>query len=96
MSNPNTFMNNYAIKVQQLVTLIQDLRGMNDWIDQDATLLDRYFAQSGGGAGAGGIPPRSDIVKADVIAAQGALNQVIFAYDSGSPTQKSKILKMVP
>lgn len=94
MSNPTSFMVAYAGKVQALVTLIQEIRGMNDWIDQDSTLIDRYFAQTGG-AFQGGVP-RSDIVKADVIAAQGALNQVIFAYDSGSPTQKSKILKMVP
>jgi hypothetical protein len=95
MSNPNSFMHIYAAKTEQLVALIQDLRGMNDWLVQDPTLLDRYFAQSGSGPGAQGTP-RSDIVKADVVGAQEGLDEVIFAYDSGAPTQKSKILKLIP
>jgi hypothetical protein len=88
MSNPNTFMNTYCGKVQQFVTMIEDLRSLNDWIEQDPTLLTRYFDQAGG--------VRADITEQDVTAAQAAIGQVIFAYDSGSPTQKSHILKMLP
>lgn len=94
MSNPNTFINTYSSKIVQLCGLIQDLRGMNDQIDQDPTLLTRYFAQTP--TGPGGATPRTDIVAADVTGAHDALNQVIIAFDSGAPTQKSKIFKMLP
>jgi hypothetical protein len=40
--------------------------------------------------------PRKDIVAQDVKDAQDALVQVFFTLDSGSPTQKSKIYKMLP
>lgn len=93
MSNPNTFVNTYTTKIQQLMQLIQDLRGLNDALAGDSTLLDRYFAQTS--AGPGSIP-RSDITKADVQAAQAALVQILFTYDSGSPKTRDQLFKMVP
>jgi hypothetical protein len=96
MSNPNTFMNTYAVKIQQWVQLTEDLRGLGIWIDEDPTILDRYFEQTGTGPGAQYGAPRTDIDKDDVTAAKDAISQVLFAYDSGAPTQKSHILKMVP
>lgn len=89
MSNPTTFMAKYETTIATLVKNLEDLRAMNDWIDQDPTLLDRYFSSTR-------QSPRTDITKADVEAAKGAIGQVLFAYDSGNPTQKSHILKMVP
>jgi hypothetical protein len=86
----------YAAKTQQMVVLLEDIRAMNDWIVQDPSLLDRYFSQTPSGGPAGSTVPRNDINKQDVTNAQAALGQVIFAYDSGSPTQKSYILKMIP
>jgi hypothetical protein len=96
MSNPNTFMSTYGAKVQQFVTLLEDLRGLNEWINQDPTLIERYFGQGVGPGGIHGETPRSDITATDVTAAHDAIDQVIFAYDSGAPTQKSHILKMLP
>jgi hypothetical protein len=55
-------------------------------------LVDRYFGLTGVGPGV----PRPDITKQDVLDAQAALVQVFFTLDSGSPTQKSKIYKMLP
>ena len=94
MSNPNSFMHVFAAKTEQFVTLIEDLRGMCDWLVQDPTMLDRYFDQDVSVPGGG--RPRSDIDKDDVMAAKAAIEQVLFAYDSGSPTQKSKILNLIP
>lgn len=93
MSNPNTFMNTYGAKIQQWVQLTEDLRGLGVWIDEDPSLLDRYFNQTSDPRFGS---PRTDITKADVTAAKDAIGQVLFAYDSGAPTQKSHILKMLP
>lgn len=89
MSNPTTFINTYANNIVQLVQILQTLRTQNDQITQDSTLINRYFAQNPNQI-------RSDIVAADVTNAQSALVQVLFAFDSGSPTQKSHLYKMLP
>jgi len=86
-------MREYAAQCQALVAMIDRLRTYNDWIVQDPTMLDRYFGQT---PDASRGEPRTDITKADVTAAKDAIGQVIFAYDSGAPTQKSAILKMIP
>jgi hypothetical protein len=80
-------MNLYVSKIQSLIAMIEDLRTTNSIIDADSTLITRYFASQ---------DARTDIVAADVTGAHDALVQVIFAYDSGSPTQKSHLFKMLP
>ena len=95
MSNPNTFINSYAANIQQYVNLTQTLRTQNDQIDQDPELIADYFAQSSGGS-PGQMPPRTDIVAADVEAAQAAIVQLLFAFDSGDPPQKAALYKMLP
>ena len=92
MSNPLTFMNNYFQLQVQFIQNVQQLRTANDQLAEDPTLIDRYFALTNQGPGV----PRKDIVAADVTAAQGALGQVFFTLDSGNPTQKSLIYKMLP
>jgi hypothetical protein len=39
---------------------------------------------------------RTDIVAADVAAAQAAIVQLLFTFNSGNPTQASALLKMMP
>jgi hypothetical protein len=92
MSNPLTFMNNFFQLQVQFIQNVQLLRTADDQLKQDPTLIDRYFELTGMGPGV----PRKDIVAADITAAQGALEQVFFTLDSGSPTQKSLIYKMLP
>ncbi len=93
MSNPTTFINDYSNNIVQLVKTLKALETQNNMIDSDSTLLDRYFA---------GTPtspfgsPRADIVKADVTAAHGAMVQLLFAFNSGAPTQASALYKMLP
>ena len=87
MSNPTTFINNYVTNISNLVDAIEQARILNDMIAQDSTLVTRYFSSQGA---------RTDIVAADVTNAQNALVQLLFTFDSGSPTQKSYLFKMLP
>jgi len=98
MSNPVTFMNNFFQLNVRFIQNVQELRTAHDQLVEDPTLIDRYFAipPPGQPGSVGPGVPRTDIVAADVTAAQDALVQVFFTLDSGSPTQKSKIYKMLP
>jgi hypothetical protein len=85
-------MNNFFQLNVQFIQQVQQLRTANDQLNEDPTLVDRYFSLTNQGPGV----PRKDIVAQDVLDAQAALVQVFFTLDSGSPTQKSKIYKMLP
>jgi hypothetical protein len=87
MSNAMSFMNSYVNNIQQLINFVEELRVQNAMMSGDNTLVNRYFEEPGS---------RTDIVASDVNAAYTALQQVIFAYDSGNPTQKSLLFKMLP
>jgi hypothetical protein len=89
MSNPISFVNNYVTNIQALINTLEDLRVQNDMITQDSTLITRYFSS-------GPMGVRTDIVAADITAAQNALVQILFTFDSGSPPQKSALYKMMP
>jgi hypothetical protein len=71
------------------------LRVNNDEITQDPTLLERYFSMTPTPPGTfPGQAVRGDITQDDVLAAQAALVQVLFAYDTGAPPQKAALYKM--
>jgi hypothetical protein len=89
MSNPLSFVNSYVNNIMALSTAIEALRVQNDMIAQDPSLITRYFD-------AGPMGVRTDIAAADITAAKDALVQILFTYDSGSPTQKSFLYKMMP
>lgn len=93
MANPNTVINNYSDTIVQFVRMMQTLRTMNDQLDQDPSIVTDYFAQT---AGFGVPPPRRDIDAADVAAAQAALVQILFTFDSGTPPTKAALYKMQP
>jgi len=95
MSNPVSFINTYTQNIVQFCQLMQTLRGNNDQLEQDPTLIERYFATTNPGNPNISVV-RTDITAADVTNAQGAIQQMLFAYDSGSPTQKSMLFKMLP
>jgi hypothetical protein len=85
-------MNEFFQLNVQFIQVVQRLRTANDQLKEDPSLVDRYFGLSGMGPGI----PRPDITPTDVTDAQDALVQVFFTLDSGAPTQKSKIYKMLP
>ena len=85
-------MQNFFQLQVQFIQITQQLRTADDQLKQDPSLVTRYFELTGMGPGV----PRTDITATDVTNAQGALEQVFFTLDSGSPTQKSLIYKMLP
>ena len=87
MSNPTTFMNNYTSAISNLINNLEALRTYDDMITQDNTLISRYFSSQGS---------RTDIVAADVTNAQAAMVQLLFTFDSGAPTSKSYLFKVLP
>lgn len=95
MSNPTTFINTYTQNIVQFCQLMATLRTNNDQLAQDPTLIDRYFAQTNPGNPNISVV-RTDITKQDVVNAESAVTQLLFAFDSGSPTQKSYLFKMLP
>ncbi len=75
--------------------LLQTLRGNNDQLEQDPSLIPRYFATTNPSNPNISVV-RTDITAQDITNAQAALVQVLFTYDSGTPTNKSKLFKMLP
>lgn len=95
MSNPVSFINAYTQNIVQFCQLMQTLRGNNDQLAQDPTLVDRYFATTNP-SNPNVTMVRTDIVAQDVKDAEAAIQQLLFAFDSGNPTQKSMLFKMLP
>lgn len=87
MSNPVSFINGYVSAIQNLINNLEALRTQNDMLTQDSTLITRYFQAAGA---------RTDIVAADITNAEAAITQLLFTFDSGSPTQKSYLFKTAP
>lgn len=93
MANPVNFINSYANNIQQLVNILQTLQLQNLQLTDDSTIVTNYFqAKQPNGQNAF----RSDIVAADVTAAQAAIVQMLFTFNSGNPTQAAALLKMMP
>lgn len=76
----------YIQSIRDLVKAMDDARHYHDMITQDSTLADGYLASP---------QARTDIKKADFTAADAAIVQMLFTYDSGTPTQKSALYKML-
>jgi len=87
MSDPVIFVNYYTAQIQNFIKVLEDLRTQNERIVADPAMISDYFTKPG---------HRADITEQDVTGAQGAIDQIAFAYDSGSPTQKSLLFKVVP
>jgi hypothetical protein len=95
MSNPVSFVNTYTQNIVQFCQLMQVLRGNNDQLEQDPSLITRYFATENPSNPNISVV-RKDITEQDVKDAQAAIVQMMFTYDSGSPTNKSMLFKMLP
>jgi hypothetical protein len=89
MADANNFMHLYSAQIQNFVNMLRDLETKNQQLTEDPTIVTRYFESTV-------PPPRTDIVAADVANAQAAIVQMLFTYNSGTPTQASALLKMFP
>lgn len=96
MSNAVNFVNAYATAIQQLIQDLNTLENMNLQITSDSTLVTRYFAMASKTSPNGTVTPRTDIVAADVTAAQNAIVQMLFTFNSGNPSQAAALYKLTP
>jgi hypothetical protein len=90
MADASNFMHLYSAQIQNFVNLLIDLQTKNQQLTEDPTLVTRYFDVT--------VTPghRTDIVETDVSNAQAAIVQMLFTYNSGTPTQAAALLKMFP
>lgn len=86
MANSVTFANDYFAQVDALIQAFENLRTLNDRITQDGTLVTDYFANP---------VHRTDIDATDFGNAKDAVTQLLFAFDSGAPTQKSYLFNLL-
>ena len=86
MTNANVFGAQYIAAVQSLIDNLETLRVLGDRYGQDSTLFTQYVAASGA---------RADLQAQDLVAAYNAMVQMLFTFDSGSPTQKSYLFKLL-
>lgn len=86
MANPVTFANDYFAQVANLINVLEDLRTLNDRLTQNSSLVTDYFANP---------VHRTDITATDFNNAKGAVTQILFTFDSGSPTQKSYLFNLL-
>jgi hypothetical protein len=98
MSNATSFVDSYTANIVKLINTLEDLRTQNDMLVQDPTLKSRYFETPPAPPfpQAPPTPPRSDITEDDITNAEAAIVQMLFAFDSGAPPQKSYLYKMTP
>ncbi len=86
MAQASAFANDYFAQVDNLIQTLEYLRTLNDRIAQDGSLISDYFSEPS---------HRTDIDATDFTNAQGAVTQMLFTFDSGSPTQKSYLFNLL-
>ena len=88
MANATQFFQNFNAKINQFISDLEDLNTMQDRMASDSGLA----AAAATAAQAQGRP---DLSAADFTNAASAINQILFAFNSGSPTQKSYLYKVL-
>jgi hypothetical protein len=86
MTNVVQFGADYLAAVKNLVNDLETVRTLQDRVSQDSTLFAGYLASPGA---------RTDLQIADLQAASSSIVQLLFAFDSGAPTQKSELFKLL-
>ncbi len=86
MTDVRQFGTDYLAGVKSLIDSLENLRVLQDRVTQDSTLFAAYLASPGA---------RTDLQLIDLQAASSAIVQLLFAFDSGSPTQKSELFKLL-
>jgi hypothetical protein len=88
MTDSTSYGRNFIAQIGTFIDSIEDMRLMRDRMVEETGL-----AQSA--ADAMNKVGRTDLTKIDFDNASAALQQIIFAFDSGAPTQKSYLYKML-
>lgn len=88
MTDAVSFSRNFIAQTNTCINALEDLRLMRDRMVQEPA-LSQSAADAMNNAG------RQDLAKVDFDNASGAIEQILFAFDSGAPTQKSYLYKML-
>jgi outer membrane murein-binding lipoprotein Lpp len=88
MANATQFFQNFNAKINQFIADLEDLNTMQDRLVSDNTLA----ASAATAAQAQG---RSDLATVDFTNAAASINQILFTFNSGTPTQKSYLYKII-
>jgi hypothetical protein len=86
MADPVVYFANLKSSINQLVTTLQQMNTYQDMLTQDATLA--------AAAAAAGSNVNRTLTAADITAAADAINQLLFTFSSGSPTNKAALYKL--
>ena len=88
MTDAVSFSRNFISQINTTINALEDCHLMMDRLQQEST-LSQTAATAMNTAG------RADLAKADFDNASAAIQQILFAFDSGSPPQKSYLYKML-
>jgi hypothetical protein len=88
MADANEFYVNFRNEINIFSHTLENLSIYEDRLNSDSTLA-QAAADAAKAAG------RTDLVAADFTNAASAIQQIIFTYGSGSPTQKSYLYKIL-
>jgi hypothetical protein len=87
MSNANQFMLSLQTSVTRIIDNFEDANTLQDRLAQDATLA--------AAAAASPLGVSLGLTATDVNNAASAINQLLFAFNSGAPPQKSFFYKLL-
>lgn len=86
MTQASNFGQAWFQAITNLINDLETLRTLNDRVGQDSTLFTQYLASPGA---------RTDVSGTDLTNSASAVTQMLFTFDSGAPTQKSLLFKML-
>jgi hypothetical protein len=85
MTQAKTFADAWFTACANVINDLETLRTLNDRVAVESGLLGAALTAS----------TRSDITSQDMTNASAAVTQLLFTFDSGNPTQKSFLFKML-
>ena len=88
MADATTFYRTLTSQIQSLINELENLNTAQDRMASDAGL-------AAAAANAANAEGRTDLTEADFTNAASAINQILFTFNSGEPTQKSYLYKML-
>lgn len=88
MANPTQFFQQFNAQIKQFIDDLDNLNTMQDRLAQDNTL-------AAAAATAAQAQGRTDLAAIDFTNAATAINQLLFTFNSGTPTQKSYLYKIL-
>lgn len=88
MADATTYYRTLISQVQGLINELETLNTLNDRMHEDSGLA----AAAAAAANASG---RTDLTTQDFVNAGSAITQIMFTFNSGAPTQKSYLYKLL-